>query len=68
MPATHIPRTTVSLTRAQKLAAQHATNLSRLFVDYPPLRAAVLQASQVSDRVTRDSRVPLSALVTALGY
>lgn len=67
MTASHQTRT-VSLTRAQRLAAQHATNLSRLFADYPPLRAAILQSSRVSDRVAHDSRVPLHALVTALGY
>jgi hypothetical protein len=59
---------TISLTRAQKLAAQHSTTLARLFMDYPPLRAAVLEHSQVADHVTADSRVPLHSLIVALGY
>ena len=60
---------TISTHRANRLAAQHATTLHRLFTDYPPLRAQLTgPTGEPADDPTDDVRVPLSTLVTALGY
>lgn len=52
----------ITLTRAQRLAWQHGTTVDRLSADYPPLRNALTEVTYPDDRV------PLAAIVTALGY
>lgn len=62
---------TVSLHRAELIARQHATTLSRLAVDYPPLGSALAAAREgdaFGGPLAEDFRIPLHDVVTAIGY